>query len=313
MVGQPVSKVLFLGSKNLGLKLLMRMQALAPNALTAVATLDDTADGRSALPLFRSFCVDRSLPIEILAKAKELDAVLDRHQPDLVVVCGWDWKIAVESLAKAPGGFIGLHASLLPRYRGHAPLVWTLYNGDPEGGLSLFYLEPGLDTGDILAQKKFPLGPDATIAEALALAESHAEAALEETYPLLLAGRAPRRPQDQSQATFCSQRKPEDGLVDWKSSAALIHNAIRAQTHPYPGAFTLWQGRRLYLWKASRFTGEYFGIPGLVVESSADTAAPHPGVVVTCGQGAIRLLEVQLEGEARRPASEVLKYGMRLL
>ena len=301
-----LSKALFLGSKNLGLRLLMRMEALAPNALAAVATLDDSSDVRGCLPDFQSFCAGRGLALEVLTKAKELDAVLDRHQPDLVVVCGWYWKIAAETLAKVSGGFIGLHASLLPRYRGHAPLVWTLYNGDAEGGLSLFYLEPGLDTGDILAQRKFALGPDATIAEALALAETHAAEALEETYPLLLAGNAPRRPQDQSQATFCSQRKPEDGLIDWKSPASALHNAIRAQTHPYPGAFTVWQGRKLYLWKAGRFDGEYFGIPGLIVE------CPGGEALVACGQGALRLIEVQLEGESSRPAAEVLKYGTRL-
>jgi methionyl-tRNA formyltransferase len=301
-----MTKVLFLGSKNLGLKLLMRMADLAPSALVAIATLDDTADARGCLPDFRAFTDTRKVPLEVLSKGKDLDAVLDRHRPDLVVVCGWYWKIPAELLAKVPGGFVGLHASLLPRYRGHAPLVWTLYNGDSEGGLSLFYLEPGLDTGDILAQKKFPLGPEATIAEALALAESHAEEALQDTYRLLLEGRAPRRPQDQSQATFCSQRKPEDGLVDWKLPAAAVHNAIRAQTHPYPGAFTLWQGRKLYLWKATPFAGEYYGIPGLTVEISGREA------VVACGHGAIRLQEIQLEGDSPASAAEVLKYGVRL-
>jgi methionyl-tRNA formyltransferase len=244
--------------------------------------------------------------MEVLIKPSGLGPLLERYRPDLVLVCGWYWKIPAETLAKVAGGFIGLHASLLPRYRGFAPLVWSLLNGEPEAGLSLFYLEDGLDTGDILVQKKFPLGPDATIAEALGLAESHSLTAIREVLPLLLAGRAPRTAQDHARASFCSQRKPEDGLIDWKASGLSIHNAVRAQTHPYPGAFTVWEGRKLYLWKSGRFAGDYFGIPGLTVESRAGEA------VVACGQGAVRLLEAQLEGEAPRPAGEILKYGARL-
>ncbi len=302
----PVLRLLFLGSKKLGLTLLTETVRLASTVLVSVATLDDSPDERGCLPDFRTYCQDHGLSLHVLPKPTNLGSLLDAFRPDLVLVCGWYWKIPEEILNRVPGGFVGLHASLLPRYRGFAPLVWSLLNGETEAGISLFYFEVGLDTGDILFQKKFPLGPDTTIAEALQLAETQSMSGLAETLPLLLAGQAPRRIQDHSQASICSQRKPEDGHIDWTQPATSIHNAIRAQTHPYPGAFTYWEGRKIYLWKSSRCSGQYFGIPGLTVEIRGHEA------IVTCGQGAIILQDVQLEGEATKPAGEVLKYGARL-
>lgn len=303
---QTVKHLLFLGSKKLGLTILSEIVRLAPNIQVSAATLDDSTDSRSCLPDFRDYCQNHGLTFHVLSTPKNLAPLLDGLHPDLVMVCGWYWKIPGEILSKVSGGFIGLHASLLPRYRGFAPLVWSLLNGENEAGISLFYFEVGLDTGDILFQKNFSLGPDTTIAEALEQAEKHALAGLAETLPLLLAGLAPRSSQDHSKASFCSQRKPEDGRIDWNHTALSIHNAIRAQTHPYPGAFTYWEGRKLFLWKSVRCDVQYFGLPGLTVEIRNKQA------LITCGQGAILLDEVQLEGEGPMPAAEILKYGARL-
>jgi len=298
--------VLFLGSKRLGLGVLKEICAVSPGSLAAIATLDDSRDERGCLTEFRSFARTADAPLEVLAGPSGLGALLDRYRPGLVLVCGWYWKIPPETLAKAPAGFVGLHASLLPRYRGFAPLVWSLLRSESRAGISLFYMEDGLDTGDILSRKSFRLGPDATIAEALDTAEGLSLEAIRETLPLLLAGAAPRLPQDHSQASYCSQRRPEDGLLDWRAAAPEIHNAVRAQTRPYPGAFTFLEGRKLFVWKTRRFAADYHGIPGLVAESRAGEA------VVTCGQGALILVEAQLEGQEPRPAGEILRFGTRL-
>ncbi len=160
------AKVLFLGSKSLGLKLLQTSFDLAPLALKAIVTLDDSKDTRCILPDFLAFAEEKKIAISILQKTKELKAIIEKFKPDLVIVCGWYWIIPAEVLAQVPAGFIGLHASPLPRYRGFAPLVWSLINGEPEIGISFFYLEGDVDTGDLLLQKKASIHADITISEA---------------------------------------------------------------------------------------------------------------------------------------------------
>lgn len=294
--------LLFVGSKPLGLAVAREIAASAPGALAALCTCDDTADARSCLPDFQAFARESGLPLETLAKPYSLEALLDRTRPQAVIVCGWYWKIPAAALAKAPVGFLGIHASLLPRYRGSAPLVWAILNGEAETGVSLFRMEPDLDTGGLAAQERFPLGPDDSIADALAKAETAILKALRAVLPGLIAGQVDWRAQA-GEPTYCSMRKPSDGLIDWTLQAAAVHNAIRAQTRPYPGAFALREGRKLFAWSSARVEAPYSGFPGQVVE-----VGPH-GAIVACGRGAVRLLEVEPEGGTPLDAMEILKYG----
>jgi methionyl-tRNA formyltransferase len=225
----------------------------------------------------------------------------------MCIVVGWYWIFKESLLAKVPKGVVGIHASLLPKYRGGSPLVWPIIKGDKESGLSLFYLDKGMDTGDVIAQKRFSIMDDDTIAEVLEKAESLTVELLEQNYPLLLEGTASRIQQNHDEATYFPQRKPEDGRIDWNATNVEIHNAIRAQTHPYPGAFCYTEdNKRLYIWKSRLFPQEHCGIPGLVVQVLDDS------VVVACGKGALCLCEVQLESSVQEIAGRVLKYITRL-
>ena len=150
----------------------------------------------------------------------------------------------------APLGAVGLHASELPRYRGGAPLVWQIIRGETSAGISLFYLEDGVDTGDVIGTLNFPIREHDTIAEAMERSESAAEALIEKFFPLLEKGMAPRLPQDETLASEFPQRSPEDGEIDWSRAATEISNFIRAQTRPYPGAFTRIGGKRVTIWDA---------------------------------------------------------------
>lgn len=171
-------------------------------------------------------------------------------RPELIVVIGWYYMVPRALRELAPRGCVGIHGSLLPRYRGGAPLVWALINGEPEAGVSLFHLGDGVDDGDIVAQRAFPVAPGDTIREALERATAASVALVEEFVPRLLEGTAPRLPQDHSLATHFPQRSPADGRIDWSWSAERIRNFIRAQTRPYPGAFTELGGKRVTLWDA---------------------------------------------------------------
>lgn len=301
------TKCLFIGSKHLGLSALQQVYKLVPESLLACVTIDDTTDIRSKLLELRSFCAEQNIPLEILKRPSELMTTVKKYEPDFCLVVGWYWILKPDILSKVPHGFLGIHASLLPRYRGGAPLVWPIINGDSESGITLFYFDTGMDTGDIVGQKRFVIGKSETVTDILMKADFATSKLLEECFPLLVNGCAPRRQQDHSQATYCSVRRPEDGHINWNISALQVYNFIRAQTHPYPGAFCFREdGQKIRVWSARMFPYKYYGIPGMVNQHEKD------GVVVSCRDNAVVLKEVQLEGEQVKQAAQVLVYGEKL-
>ncbi len=177
--------------------------------------------------------------------------VVERLRPDFGLAIGWYHLIPAKLRALFPKGVAGLHASLLPRYRGGAPLVWAIINGETESGVTLFYLSDGVDDGDIVAQKRFPIGADDTIREVYEKATRASMEVVTESVPLIASGQAPRRVQDERRATRFPQRSPDDGLIDWSWDAQTIRNFIRAQTKPYPGAFTFIGGKKVVIWDAT--------------------------------------------------------------
>jgi methionyl-tRNA formyltransferase len=283
-------RVAFLGSKNAGLHVLRALLDSPEVELAGVACPDDGDDERSRLQAFEACCAQHGVPLAVVHSTAELDERLKAWRPQLAVVCGWYQRIAVERHPSV--GFFGFHASPLPRYRGGAPLPWQIINGEPSLGLSFFELVAGLDEGRIVAQADRPLASEETIADALAWVEGAAPELLVAHLPALLRGDAPLREQEHRRATYCSQRTPADGLIDWRAAAGRVHDFVRAQTRPYPGAFTrLPDGRVLRVWRTSIDPRRYLGPPGAVCERHPDR------VVVTCGEGAIALLEAGIDGD----------------
>ena len=170
--------------------------------------------------------------------------------PELILVIGWYYMIPNEIRLIASKGCAGMHASLLPKYRGGAPLVWAMINGEGKTGLTFFYLSAGVDDGDIIAQHEIPINETDTIKDILDKVTDSALAITKEYVPLLAQGKAPRIKQDESKATVVPQRKPEDGEIDWSWDAKRIKDFIRAQTKPYPGAFTTINGKKIIIWDA---------------------------------------------------------------
>lgn len=303
-----IERVCFIGSKEMGLRALQSMCEAVPGSLCQIVTLNDSSDKRSQFDKFEEFAKKNKIPCEVVKQPQQLGQLLEKLQPQLCVVVGWYWIIKPDVLKIPKFGFVGAHASLLPRYRGGAPLVWTLINGEREGGITLFYFDEQMDSGDVIAQYRFPILPLDDIADLLRKAEKGLAALLQENYPLLLRGRAPRSKQDLSQATYCSQRRPEDGIINWQQGHMAVFDFIRAQTRPYPGAFTsVKNGQRIYVWKATPFPHGYLGPPGRVVQSAED----H--VVVTCGRGALRIYEVEVNDWGPVAAPEILQVGAQLV
>lgn len=300
-------RVLFLGSKQLGLRALQASIQAIPEHVFHAVTLDDTADKRSVLPEFKAFCEGVRLPLTVLTKPGEFSDIVCQCSPHIVFVIGWYWIINRQLLNILPGGFVGVHASLLPKYRGHSPLVWAILRGEQQSGVSMFYFEEGIDTGDIVDQVTFDIAPNDTIADALVKVESATLDLIGKYARPLVAGTAPTRKQNHELASYVSLRREEDGIINWHQTAMEVHNFVRAQTRPYPGAFThLPDSRRLRIWRAGLFPHPFYGVPGLVGQKHGN------GRVVSCGEGALVVYECGVDNEEPTPLSSVLKWGMRL-
>lgn len=242
------------------------------------------------------------------SNAPEVIAQLHQLQLDHIFVIGWSQICKPEFLAVARSGGIGYHPALLPQNRGRAVIPWTILQGLTRTGGTIFWMDEGVDSGDIIMQDAFDVAPDET---ARSLYDKHINLLrymLDQTIPALKVGSATRVPQQHDQATWCAKRTPIDGLIDWKQSAQTVWTLIRAVGQPYPGAFSYWQNRKLVIWEAD-WIGEapYWGLPGQV------QGIDNEGVLVQCGNRKhIRIKSVEYEGSGAVSAKEVLKLHQKL-
>jgi len=207
--------------------------------------------------------------------------------PRLGIVCGVSELIPPELLTLPALGFIGMHPTLLPQGRGRAPIPWAIILGLKETGVTWFYADPGVDTGDVLAQQRVPVLDSDTASTLGARTDDIAAQLLCKSLPLLAAAKAPRLKQDEAAVTTWPRRRPEDGIIDWSRDAGALYNWARALTHPYPGAFTFQNGRKLLVWSAERTTVPLAGAPGEVL------AVDERGAIVATGKGLLNLTRVQ--------------------
>ena len=287
-----ISRVAFIGSKNFGLEILRTVHQIRPDSIIAVVTYDDKDDARSALVGYAEFCSEINVPLYVAINRHDAEAALERLQPEFCLVVGWYWFLSQSLLDKMPYGAVGLHNSLLPKYRGGSPLVWALINGEEEVGCSLFSFTHEMDAGDVWLQCVVPLTQEDNIGSAQQKIEKAICEQLRLQWPNILDNIAVPIPQNNNDATYCSQRFADDGEIDWSRSSYAIHNLIRAQTPPYPGAFTTLGGRRVILLSAKRFSYPYYGIPGQVAR-----IVRGEGVYIICGDSrAIIVSNVSIEG-----------------
>ena len=240
------------------------------------------------------------VPLHYVRTMNDPEAVeiLRALAPDLLFCVGWTQLLKKDVLARPRLGCLGFHASYLPAYRGRAPVNWAIINGERQTGNTLMFLDEGVDTGDILAQRAFPIGDDDTCATIYDKVARSEDEMIREVMPLIHGGRMPRRPQDHAAATVMPRRRPEDGVVDWTRSTKQLHDWVRALTHPYPGAFTTLAGRRVWIWKASPWRTELGGFaadrlrPGMWRQEGTP-----PRLLAGTGDGELSLERVQLDGE----------------
>lgn len=231
-----------------------------------------------------------------------------KMEPDILFSFYYRNMLGEELLNMPPAGCLNLHGSLLPSYRGRCPVNWVLINGESETGVTLHYMTPRPDDGDIVGQKQVAIDDDDT---ALTLHEKLAFAAgelLEELVPKILANTAERTPQQQAEASYFGGRRPDDGVIDWNQNASTIRNLVRAVTRPYPGAFSYLGGRKCIIWQVDEVPTPKKAAPGTVLSTDPLTIA--------CGDGALEVRFGQTENDlymsGRQLALELnLAVGMR--
>jgi methionyl-tRNA formyltransferase len=298
-------RLLFLGSKRAGLLALNHLlKRLPEGCVQAILCPDDRADVRSEYENFRSLACQHGLPLHLVESVKDASSMMRRYQPHTALVHGWYKMIPVTEFPATE--FVGFHYSPLPRYRGNAPMVWQIINGEHQLGVSFFVLDKGMDEGDLIDQRLFELAAHEDISDALDKANQLVVTMLDDFLPRWLKGSVVRRPQPLEPASYCGMRTPEDGHINWSSAASTLHNFIRAQSHPYPGAYSrMPDGRVVRFWKAEMEHRTFNGVPGSVVDVGSDA------ITVACGVGALRILRAELEGESEAAAGILRSIRVR--
>jgi methionyl-tRNA formyltransferase len=294
-------RVLFIGTGEIGVPVLRWVMESDEHELVGVVTQPDKPVGRDqrieAPPIKAALA---GSDVRVLQpkriKAEEAVAAIRDLAPEVIVVMAYGQILPRVVLEIPPIACLNLHASLLPRHRGAAPIQAAIVGGDRETGISVMYMAEGLDTGDVLLQKRIDIAADETGGSLHDRLAGIAPAALEEALAALRNGTAGRTPQESALATYAAKLEREDGRLDWNEPASLLERKIRA-FDPWPGAFTVLRDdagreRKLKIFRSS------------VVDScSADPA----NLVIPTRQGAVRLEEVQLEGKRRMSAAEFVR------
>ncbi len=299
-------RIVFIGTGQIGVPTLTALQK-SEHELAAVVTQPDKPVDRDqhleASPIKKA-ATRGNLPVLQPLRIKEPASIasIAALGPDLVVVMAYGQILSPALLAIPALGCLNLHASLLPRWRGAAPIQAAIAAGDRETGITVMYMDAGLDTGDILLQRRIDILPDddsATLQERLA--QTAADASLE-ALQLLAAGSAPRTPQDSVQATYAPKLNRAAGRIEWSDPAEAIERKIRA-FNPWPGTYTTvaaksGRPRHLKIFSAVVVDGD--SKPGAVLQCDN-------GMVVGTGKGALSLREIQLEGKRRMSAAEYIR------
>jgi len=303
-------KILFMGTPDFAVPILKSLVESAKVKVMAVVTQPDRPKGRGHGVRFspvKQYALEQELLILQPTKMREegVAEALQAVGADVFVVVAFGQILPVNILFIPPLGCINIHASLLPKYRGAAPMQWAILNGDDHTGVTIMYMAKGIDTGDMILKKSLPIEPTdrftnvhdkmvalscECIAEALAKIEN---------------GTAPREPQNHDDATYAPMLKKEDGLINWSSTTTQIINQIRA-LDPWPGTYTLHEGQVLKIWD---------GIPADNADNKTDNITPGTvlndkngkTLLVATGDSALSITELQGSGGKRMKALDYLR------
>ena len=271
----------------------------------AVFTQPDRPVGRHATltpPPTKAYALEHGIPVYQFEKIRlpEGVAALKSFAPDLMVTAAFGQILSAENLAIPKYGCINVHGSLLPKYRGAAPIQWAIINGESETGITTMMTDIGMDTGDILLVDRIAIDPDETAGELFERMAILGAETLRQTIAALEAGTLVRTPQDETQATKCPMLKKEHGKLDFSQSAVSVHNRVRG-TNPWPGAYALLGEEPLKIHQTRRSDLPIGSEPVGILKGNAKS-----GLFVRCADGWLEIVELQATGGKRLSAKDYL-------
>jgi methionyl-tRNA formyltransferase len=293
---------LFLGSRR-GYAVLKKLIAIKANISGILCLVEDPHEDLYH-PKISAIAKEHAIPLfySTDVKSSEYTAVLKKTNPDIAFAIGWRYLITKEAYTLPPKGTLILHDSLLPVYRGFAPMNWAIINGEKKTGVTLFYIAEGVDCGPIVDQ----LETDITLQDTAKTVDEKIiklyEDIIIKNLPGLSEGKAKAVPQNEALATYTCKRTPQDGEIQWHHSAIQIYNLIRGLAHPFPGAYTTLHGKKIMIWEAElpSYHHVYVGnVPGRII-------GKHNGKIeVLTGHGVLWLNRLQFSDEAEKSAADI--------
>ena len=289
-------KVVFLGTPDFSVNTLKAIIA-SKHEVVAVVTQPDRPVGRSSQLVFspvKQVAIEHGIKVLQYNKIR-LEGVEDLKalNADIMVTCAFGQILSQEIIDIAPKGIINVHASLLPKYRGAAPIQWSIINGDKETGVTIMQTEAGIDTGDIICVEKTPISNDETAGELFDRLSLLGANLLVKALDMIESGDATFTKQDDSLATHVKMLKKEDGIIDFSKSAYEIYNFVRGM-NPWPCAFTFLNGKPLKV-----YSSEIVEFDSPLKFGEVACADSKCGLIISTGNGFIRLKEIQAEGGKR--------------
>lgn len=297
-------RIIYMGTPRFAVPALAKLLDTPRHEVIAVVTQPDRPRGRNlklaACPV-KELAVSRGVSVLTPEKIGDAENELRALRPDIITVAAYGQFIP-RAIRELPRACINIHPSLLPKYRGAAPIQWAVANGDAITGVTIMHVAKVMDSGDIVLQREVQIAPEETAAELEPRLAEIGAAMLLEAIDLIAAGRDERRPQNEALVTIARKLEKEDARIDWTLPASTLFNRIRGY-QPWPGAFCTHAGKSLKIIRARPEIAS--GTPGDIIATNSD------GPLIVCGQNALRLVEVQPEGKPPMPAAAWLN-GSRL-
>ena len=310
MSGMSKYRIAFMGTPQFAVPSLRALAEDGRYEIVGVFTQPDRPAGRgnklTACPV-KQFALERGLPVFQFERIRRPEGVecLQALAPDAVITAAFGQILTQQILDIPRRGTVNVHASLLPRYRGAAPINWCILNGETEAGVTLMLTDAGIDTGDMLRSVSTPIGELETAGELTERLSELGARLLAETLPDYLEGRIQPVPQDEARASYLPMLKKEMGEIDWTKPAEAIACQVRG-LNPWPCACTDMPGGRLKIYLARAEATDSQALPGTVIASGA-----KEGLRVRCGEGALEVLELQAPG-GRRMSAKAYLAGKRI-
>ncbi|WP_419519432.1 methionyl-tRNA formyltransferase [Megamonas funiformis] len=296
----PIKNIVFMGTPEFAVPCLDILNQ--HYNVTAVYTQPDRPKGRGqklAMSPVKEYALKHNLPVYQPEKIKTPECVAELRElkPDLIIVVAFGQILSKEILDIPPLGCVNVHGSLLPRWRGAAPIHWSIISGDKQTGITTMYMDVGLDTGDMILKATTEITPDMTTAQLHDKLMVQGADLLLQTVQLIEENKAPREKQDDNLSCYAKMLNNNNCRIDWTKSAQDIHNLVRG-LNSWPVAYTTLNNKKFKIWQTKVTTGT--GNPGQIIKITKQS------IIVATGEGAIELLEIQPPNKAKMPASSYI-------